>query len=111
MPTAFAVLFLRRRFEKRAGPITARVIRLVNIGERSKRADVDECARQLVARGKDAMAEVIRAMRSDVAPRRQVAAQALPAIAGDSFGFDPSLDRDGNRRAVRRAELWCLKNR
>ena len=111
VPTAFAVLFLRRKFQKTARPITARVIRVVNIGPRSKQADVDECARQLIAQGKVAMPEVIKAMRSDVGAQRQVAAKALAAITGELFGFDPALDRDGNRRAVRGAELWYLKNR
>lgn len=111
VPTAFAVLFLRRRFQKVAGPITARVVRLVNIGPRSKAADVAECARQLVARGIPALPEVLKAMRSDVAPQRQVAATALAAITGESFGFDPAGDREANRAAVRRAELYYLKTR
>lgn len=111
VPTAFAVLFLRRKFQKHVGAITPRVVRLVNIGPRSKSSDVDECARQLAAKGKAAMSEVVRAMRSEVEPQRRVAVQALRAIAGQSFGFDPALDRDQNRRAVRRAELWYLKNR
>ncbi len=111
VPTAFAVLFLRRKFQKYAGPITTRIVRLVNIGVRSKPAEVDECARQLANKGKAAMPEVVRAMRSDVAPQRQVAAKVLDAVVGGRFGFDPDADRDDNRRAVRKAELWYLKNR
>ena len=109
--TAFAVLFLRRKFKKVAGPITARVVRLVNIGPRSKQADVEACAEQLVSRGKAAMPDVVKAMCSEVAPRRQVAAIALPALTGSNFGFDAARDRAANRAAVRRAELWFLKNR
>jgi hypothetical protein len=111
VPTAFAVLFLRRKFQKHVGPVTERVVRLVNIGPRSKQADVDECARQLARRGVAAMPAVTRAMRSDVLPQRQVAAQALQVIVGERLGFDPAASRDDNRAAVRRAELWYLKRR
>jgi hypothetical protein len=111
VPTAFAVLFLRRRFQKDAGPITGVVVRLANIGPRSKPAAVDECARQLVAAGLPAMPDVLKAMRSDVGPQRQVAAKALAAITGEGFGYDPAADRAANRAAVRRAELWYLKHR
>lgn len=111
VPTAFAVLFLRRKFRKVAGPITARVVRLVNIGPHSKQADVEACAEGLVARGKAAMPDVVKAMCSDVLTQRRVASIALPAIAGSNFGFDADRDRAANRAAVRRAELWFLKNR
>ena len=86
-------------------------MRLVNIGPRSQAADVEECARQLAKQGKAAMPEVVRAMRSEVGPQRQVAAKVLDAVAGERFGFDPDADRDSNRGAVRKAELWYLKNR
>jgi len=109
--TSFAILFLRRKFQKLVGPVTAQVVRLVNIGPASKQKDVDECARQLVKRGKEAMPDLLKALRSDVEPRRMAAAQALKQIAGEVFGFDARLDRDANRRAIRKAELWYLKNR
>ena len=111
VPTAFAILFLRRKFQKDIGPITQRIVRLVNIGPRSEAADVEECARQLAKKGKAAMPEVVRAMRSEVGPQRRVAAKVLDAVVGERFGFDPDGDRDGNRSAVRKAELWFLKNR
>ena len=76
-----------------------------------KLADVEACAEQLVSRGKAAMPDVVKAMCSEVAPRRQVAAIALPALTGSNFGFDAARDRAANRAAVRRAELWFLKNR
>jgi len=111
VPTAFAILFLRRKFQKDIGPVTQRIVRLVNIGPRSKAADVEECARQLAKQGKAAMPEVVRAMRSEVGPQRRVAAKVLDAVAGERFGFDPDGDRDDNRGAVKKAELWYLKNR
>ena len=111
VPTSFAILFLRRKFQKQAGPITQQVVRLVNIGPRSKQKDVELCARQLVARGKEAMVDVVKALRSEIEPRRRAAALALEGITGDRFGYDPSAGREANRRAVRRAELWFLQNR
>ncbi len=109
--TAFAVLFLRRKFQKEVGPITAHVVALVNLGPHSKDADVAACAEQLAARGKAAMPELLAALRSEIGPQRRAAAQALAAIAGEAFGYDPAKDAEQNRDAVRAAELWYLRNR
>ncbi len=114
VPTSFAVLFLRRKFQKTpTGPYTKHIVNLANLGPASKDADVDACAQQLTARGKAAMADVVKGMRSDVVTQRRAAAKALTAIAGDTFGFDPLADRDaeGAREAVKKAELWALQNR
>lgn len=112
VPTSFAILFLRRKFQKEiGGPLTENIVRLVNIGPASKQQAIDECARQLVKQGKKAVPDILKALRSDVAPKRQAASKAFQEIAGDTFGFNPKLDRDANRSAIRRAELWYLKNR
>ena len=111
VPTAFAVLFLGRHFQKYSSPVTVRIMRLVNIGPTSSKSDIDECARGLIKRGKDAMPDVLLALRSDIEQRRDAASQALRAIAGQLFGFDSKLDRDENRSALRKAELWHLRNR
>ena len=111
VPTAFAILFLRRKFQKEVGPLTENIVRLVNIGPFSKQKDIDACAAQLAQRGKEAMPELLAALRSDVQPQRAAAAIALKDIAGDDYGFDAKADADANRRAVRAAELWYLKNR
>lgn len=114
VPTSFAVLFLRRKFQKTSsGPYTPHIVNLANLGPASKDADVDTCAQQLAARGKAAMADVIKGMRSDVVTQRRAAAKALQTIAGETFGFDPLADReaDGPRAAVKKVELWALQNR
>lgn len=111
VPTAFAVLFLRRKFQKVAGPVTPHVVTLANVGPMSKPADVDACAAELVRRGKAVLPQVLNALRSEIEPQRRAAAAALVGIVGDHFGYDPGLDAAGNRDAVRRAELWYLKNR
>lgn len=111
VPTAFAVLFLRRKFQKVTGPITPSVPTIDAIGRHSRSADVDACAAELVRRGMPAMHDVFRGLRSDVELQRRAAQKALQAIAGDGFGYDPGLDVDGNRDALRRAELWYLRHR
>ncbi|MBL8755985.1 MAG: terpene cyclase/mutase family protein [Planctomycetes bacterium] len=111
VPTSFAVLFLRRKFQKVVGAVTPHVVRLVNLGPNSKPADVEACAADLVKRGKEALPEVFQALRSDHEPVRRAAAQALRGIAGEPFGYDPALSAADNRAAITRAELWYLKNR
>lgn len=109
--TAFAVLFLRRSFQKQAGAITAHVVGLANLGPHSPERDVAACAEQLAARGKAALPEVLQALRSEVGPQRRAAGLALVRLAGQDFGFDATKDADGNRAALRAAELWYLRNR
>ncbi|MBL8725000.1 MAG: hypothetical protein JNK49_13200 [Planctomycetes bacterium] len=109
--TAFAVLFLRRKFQKHAGPVTPTLVSLAALGPHSKDELVSLCAEQLVARGREALPEVLRALRSDVLPQRRAAAAALAKLAGETFGYEASRDEAGNRDALRRAELWYLRNR
>jgi hypothetical protein len=113
VPTAFAVLFLRRKFQKVAAPITPRVVTLAAIGVHSKPAEVDECTAELVRRGKAAMPDLVKGLRSELEPQRRAAVQALRQLAGDAFGYDSAQgpEVEANREAVRRAELWFLKNR
>lgn len=111
VPTSFAILFLRRKFQKVTGPITPHVVALANIGPMSKAPDIEACAAGLVRRGKEAMPEVLHALRSEWSTQRRAAAAALLGIAGEAFGYDASKDAAGNRDAVRKAELWYLKNR
>jgi hypothetical protein len=111
VPTSFAVLFLRRKFQKHTGPVTPHIVTLAAVGPKSKPADVDACAAELVRRGKPALPEVFNALRSEIATQRRAAASALLGIAGESFGYDPEKEAEQNRDSVRKAELWFLKNR
>lgn len=110
VPTAFAILFLRRKFQK-LGAVTPHVVPLAGLGPASPDHQVEACTAELVRRGKTALLEVVQALRTDVAPRRRAAAAALKAIAGDTFGFDPARDEAANSDALRRIELWYLRNR
>lgn len=110
--TAFAVLFLRRKFQKIAGPITPeRTIVLAALSQQSTVSDVDNCVAGLVRRGKAALPDVLLALRGEVVPRRRAAVAALRRIAGEDFGIDAEQDAAHNAAALRRAELWHLKNR
>lgn len=110
--TAFAVLFLRRKFQKTAGPTTgARTVVLPALTAQSGDAEVRECAAGLVRRGKSALRDVLLALRDPLVPRRRAAALALHALAGEDFGYDPERPADANEDALRRAELWYLRNR
>ncbi|MCA8964358.1 MAG: hypothetical protein H6838_02015 [Planctomycetes bacterium] len=109
--TSFAILFLRRKFQKQVGAVTQYVVRFVNLGPHSPDKDVEACAEQLVAQGKEVMPDVLKALRSKIEPQRRAAAAALQGIAGETFGYDAAKDADGNLAAVRAAELWYLRNR
>ncbi|MCA8950912.1 MAG: hypothetical protein KDE27_15515 [Planctomycetes bacterium] len=110
--TSFAVLFLRRKFQKVVGgPITPSIVTLANIGPNSKMEHVVACADELERRGKEALPDVLRALRSDIHNQRQAAAIALVRITGESFGFDPARGAEHNREVIKQAELWYLKNR
>lgn len=111
VPTAFAVLFLRRKFQKVSGPITPHIVTLAAVGPMSKIGDIEACTAELVRRGKPALPDVLKALRSEIEPQRRAAGQALLQLAGEDFGFDAARDQDGNRDALRKAELWYLKNR
>lgn len=111
VPTAFAVLFLRRKFQKTIGPITPHIVTLAAVGPMSKQKDIDACAAELVRRGKTAMPDVLKALRSEIEPQRRAAAAALVGIAGEGFGYDPTRDAAANTDAVRKAELWYLRTR
>jgi hypothetical protein len=111
VPTAFAILFLRRKFQKLAGPITPRVLVFANLGPKSKPEDVEACAKDQIARGKAALPEILHMLCSEIGPRRQAAALALRALAGQDFGYDPARDPQQSRDAIHAAELWYLRNR
>lgn len=108
--TSFAVLFLRRKFQKVAGPLTLRSVTLLQLDQQSSDVDVTSCAEGLVKRGKSAMPDVLKALSGEMLTRRRAAGMALKALVGDDFGFDYRQDAAHNRTAIAKAELWHLKN-
>jgi hypothetical protein len=57
------------------------------------------------------MPDVVKGLRSEIQPQRQAAAKALQQLAGDAFGYEAARDAEANRDAIRRAELWFLRQR
>lgn len=110
--TAFAVLFLRRAFQKVPAPVTgSRAPSLPMLGEASTPAEVRACGEELGTRGRNGMEPVLKALRDRLLQRREAAHIALRAICGEDFGYDPKLDAEANAVALRRADLWYLRNR
>lgn len=110
--TAFAVLFLRRAFQKVPGPVTGmRAPSLPMLGESSTPAEVRACGEELGTRGRQGLEPVLKALRDRLPQRREAAHIALQAICGEDFGYDPGLDADANAVALRKADLWYLRNR
>lgn len=110
--TAFAVLFLRRAFKKLPAPVTpGSAPVLAGLDDQSTPLDLRAVATALVARGRLALPEVLKALRCEVVQRRRAAAMALRELSGQDFGYQPELDEETNRAALMRAELWYLKQR
>ncbi len=110
--TAFAILFLRRAFQRIEGPVTqGREVPFTALDSDSPASVVQECARSQARRGKDAMRDALLAMRSEHAPRRLAGWLVVKQVTGQDFGYDPARIPDENGEALRAAELWHLKNR
>lgn len=109
--TAFAVLFLRRKFPRSVVPITARrAVTLASLAENAGEDDIVAAARLAVAQGSAGMRSVLDAMRSDVVPRRKAAARALAHLCEEPIRYNPYRDAAHNRDAIARAEAWLAAN-
>ena len=112
--TSFAILFLRRKFQKTItpGPLTIGggiPIHLLPVGaspEQQKTA-----VETAVRRGRSALPQVLRALGSAHKNRRVAAAKAMIRITGMDFGYSPHRTVEKNREAIKKAELWYLKSR
>ena len=109
--TAFAVLFLRKRFQKvLITPLTP--LREVPLGALDAQASdptIQATAKVEIARGKAAVPDLLMALRSDIATRRRAALLALTALAGKDFGIDPLATPDQQASELRAAEAWWLE--
>ncbi|MCB9869346.1 MAG: hypothetical protein H6837_05780 [Planctomycetes bacterium] len=103
--TAFAVLFLRRGFRKL---LPARYPRLSALGAQARDDEIAAAARAAIRRGIEFVPEVLKALRSPLAPTRSAARIALHALAGQDFGYDPRPDPARSSPAIHAAERWWL---
>ncbi len=110
--TSFAVLFLRRKFQKMAVPITpGGGLGMGQLNGNSSDADVQKVVDRELVRGMRAIPDMLRAMRSEVVARRKVAVTVILRLSGEDFGFNPYRDAEQNREAIKAAELWWLKSK
>lgn len=112
--TAFAILFLRRRFQKFLAPVPTTGVRApacAALPASAGEADVRAAAERDAARGRSIVPGLLRLLHSDVVARRQAALLALHAIAGQDFGIQPYRNPREDAAAIRRAELWWLRER
>jgi hypothetical protein len=111
--TAFAVLFLRRAFQRKLeGPATPSAGFLSHtLPASASAAEIAAAAARDARRGEIAVPELLRALRDDVLARRKAAVLALWRIAGADFGYHPHRSVAGNADALRRAEEWWTARR
>ncbi len=110
--TAFAILFLRRKFQKLLGPITpGGGIRVSHLGPQASEDKVEQAVAAEVRRGRRVVPDLIKCLHSPIDVRRKAALRALIRITGEDFGYNPHLPPTRNADALKRAELWWLKHR
>ncbi len=108
--TAFAVLFLRRSFQRTLGrPVTGGFSYLCHaLPEQATDAQVQRAVETDVKRGLSAVPDLLKGMRSSIAVRRRGCSLAISKISGKDFGFQAESSSDMNSQALRRAERWWL---
>ncbi|MBK8097539.1 MAG: hypothetical protein IPK26_10545 [Planctomycetes bacterium] len=110
--TAFAILFLRRKFQKVLAPVTGpRACRTASLPADATDEAVKLAAQADAAGGDLHVPALLACLRSDLLPRRKAAVLALFRLAGADFGFTPYRDPRVQAAALRDAELWWLKRR
>lgn len=105
--TAFAILFLRRKFKK---VLPKTHLTILTLSVQATEEDIESAAARAIQRGMAAVPDVLKCLRSDVLPQRQAAARVLAKLAGKDFGFDPRKAVAESADAIKAAELWWLKH-
>jgi hypothetical protein len=110
--TSFAILFLRRKFQKVAAPITpSSSIAISQLTAQSSESEIDLVAKASIAGGRSSLPAVLRALRSRIQAQRVAGSRAWTGITGKDIGFDPLVAPEKSNAAVTKAELWWLKTR
>jgi len=105
--TAFAILFLRRKFKK---VLPKTHLTLLTLGVQATDDAIQDAARRAIKRGVAAVPDILKAMRSDVLPRRKAAGLAIHGISGKNFGYDPVKPVADSTDTIKAAELWWLRS-
>jgi hypothetical protein len=106
--TAFAILFLRRKFTKQL-PVPLTGPRGLDwLSDNADAGQVERAASAMVARGHTAIPELLIALRSPVMARRRAAIRALTELAGADFGSRADQHPEDSAAQIKAAELWWL---
>lgn len=106
--TAFAILFLRKKFKKTLeNPITPGGGNPVSgLGAQATDAEIERAVAYDGLRGKQAVPGLLTALRSHFLPQRKAAILVLFKLSGDDFGYQPYVDPGKQSEAIARAEEW-----
>lgn len=109
--TSFAILFLRRRFQRTLGTVvtSGKYIRPLYLPEKATAKQITASAKGAVARGYKAVPELIKALRSSYLSRRRAAALALIQITGRFEDLSPYVRPEDNAEALHDIEAWWMR--
>ena len=113
--TAFAILFLRRRFQRTtpstgwtSRPVTPQGTRARYLPAQADQRQVEASVRLEVERGHAAVPDLLKLLRGKIATRRRVAILAIQKIAKRNFRLDPYRDPADSSAALREVERWWM---
>jgi hypothetical protein len=107
--TAFAVLFLRRRFQKVPPAVTVARPSSAGLWPDADAATVAAAAAYDASGGAAQLPELLALLHSEVVTRRKAAVLAIFRITGWDCGVHPYRSPDAEAERIRAAELWWLR--
>ena len=107
--TSFAILFLRRKFKRQpTGAVTPQGIRARYLPAQATPKQVTQSVELEVARGLNAVPDLLKVLRSKIQARRKAAALALNKLSGKSLPYDPYRNPAESEEAICVAERWWM---
>jgi hypothetical protein len=109
--TSFAILFLRRRFQRSLTTATTSgsQIRALYLPENATKQAIEASVKGEVARGYKAVPGLIKALRSQFVSRRRAAAKALIEITGRFEELSPYRKPAENAELLDSIEAWWMR--
>ncbi len=84
---------------------------MAHLGPQATPERVQDAVAAEVRRGVRVVPDLIKSLHSSIQVRRKAALRALIRITGKDFGYNPHQPPANNADALKRLELWWLKNR
>jgi hypothetical protein len=107
--TAFAVLFLRRRFQKVPPAVTAVRLRCAGLWPDADAATVAAAVAHDADAGLTQLPGLLALLHSEVVTRRKAAVLAIFRVTGWDCGVHPYRSPEEDAERIRAAELWWLR--